>query len=304
MLVHERDVAARLNYDDILPVWRWAALYGFEGNRSNGPLLWSEDRDGNRDEVRFSIAGAGLINLISITGGTDGAMAVHGTADSPDSRGATFIAWISPDRKQQTVIRVWPYVPWRVAISADGVIWAAGYLKDAANTRIVENNIIRRYDRSGAMLGSLNVQVKPIWAHSGPDATEDSYLMPARAGVGWVTNTGEYIEFGPDGRELARFAAPPVSAAAGDPRMCGAALGQGGELLACIEQRNQGKRTRQIFALDRISRSWRAALPAGNDQVALAGFDGETPIIIQWPAGGAGVVSRYRLDTVAPGGAQ
>jgi hypothetical protein len=193
---------------------------------------------------------------------------------------------------------VWPYVPWSIAISADGVIWTAGYLKDDANTAIVSNNLIRRYDRSGKMLGSMNVRAKSIWPRTGPDATQSSYLMPTRDGVGWVTNTGEYIEFALNGMELTRFDSPPALAAEGDglagPRMCGAALGEGGDVLVCVARREKqnASPTQQVWALDRQARAWKAAF-SDDGPFTLAGFDGDAPITLHLTA----FMRRYRRNT-------
>ena len=138
------------------------------------PILRVSGCDGNREDISFSIAGASQINLYSISGGPDGAIAVSGSALSADARGASFIALISSDRKKQTIIRVWPYAVQRVAIAADGVIWTAGFLKDEANTRDVAYNIIRRYDSSGKMLSSAHVPARSQWG-SAREAAAGSY---------------------------------------------------------------------------------------------------------------------------------
>jgi hypothetical protein len=221
---------------------------------------------------------------------------VTGEANSSDSRLATFIAWISPDRKEQTIIRVWPYVPWSTAISADGVIWGVGYVLDDAN-RSATDNVIRRYDRSGAMIESIGTQAKANPVYTGSDVTMGSYLMASRSAVGWVTNGGQYIEYALNGKELARFDAPAVLMTGVGPQTCGAALGDGGETLICTDRGGTGSEARvwQALALDRKTRTWSAAFPEQAGEFSLAGFDGDEPVTLESRDGG--VMGRYTPKT-------
>jgi hypothetical protein len=292
-LALERDVPFQFDVDGVVPTWRWGALYGLDHNRSTEPRLWSADRDGKREDVWFSIPGRPLVTVLSVTGGPDGAIAVSGTANSSDSRAATFVAWISPDRKQQTLIRVGPYMVWSTAIGPDGRIWTTGYIMDE-NHFPVTYNVIRSYDRSGAMLSSREVAAKSDFAHHGRDAAASSYLMTSNSAVGWLTNAGEYIELGFDGRELARFDPPPSLVLPG-AWPCGAGLSANGEVLVGVS-RETGSPSWWALALDRQARTWTVALPPDGHQVIVAGFDGETPIALHSASDG---MRRYTRSTAA-----
>src|SRR5713101_131721 len=138
---------------DRIAVWSGGALVFVQDRFSDAPIFRILDRNGAQlSEFRFSIPGAVLINIYdnSVARGSDGALAIVGTAYSDDSRGSMFVAWVSPDGQQQTIIRTNPFFPEAVTLASDGTIWIAGQ-----EGRDYSRPLIRRYDKTGKLLGSF-----------------------------------------------------------------------------------------------------------------------------------------------------
>ena len=290
-----------LRWESRVPVWNWGGLYYFAGDRSNEPLLSVVGRGGEREEIRFAIPGAGMITMYGIAGGPDGSIAVVGHALSKESQGAPFVAWIAPDRRGQTVVRTWPYMPARAAIAADGVIWTAGSVHDETDPyKVIAENVVRRYDSGGKMLSSTQVRARG-WP-PGLDAIQPhSYLIPGADRLAWVTSGGEIIEFWLNGAEMDRFEGVPVRDH--EPELCGAGLGSDGTLLLCVKtpgsptRRQPGvKDSWQLLTLDRQSRSMLPALPKQDTFFVFAGFDGNTPVTLDW-GGASATLHRYERTT-------
>jgi hypothetical protein len=200
------------------------------------------------------------------------------------------LAWISPDRKQQIVTRVSPYVPDAIATAPDGTIWAVGRLKDEANPQAVTYNIMRHYDRSGQMLGSWTARPKRVLKRLWRGGTVESHLVAAGDRIGWVTNAGEYIEYSPYGVELSRFDGP-AGVESDEKRVTGAALSGANELFLSVDRRPRGG-VSQVVALDRQTGAWLLALPGLTGREDLAGFDGRSLVLLS--AGELGKVRRYK----------
>ncbi len=139
--------------------WTNGSFVFVQDRYSSTPLLRFFDRNGTQlSEFKFSIPGGGLINLYdhAVALGLDNSLAIIGTAYTDDSRGAMFVAWVSPDRKQQTVTRTSPFFPEAVTIASDGTIWVAGHeTKEENQKRDYSRPLIRRYDKTGKLLGSF-----------------------------------------------------------------------------------------------------------------------------------------------------
>ncbi len=205
-LIRDGDLWVAWRVDGFYPVWKGGVLVGVEENKSREPLIYSINRDGAREDIRFGLPDAYLIIMGGIAAGADGAIAVIGGAYSSDARAGTFLAWISPDRKTRTVTRVWPYVPRAVTIAADGTIWTIGWIRDGE--RIPVRNVLRKYDSRGSMLASFVERRAKGWTNTRGDAVSDSTLTALADGVVWLTNGGEYIEYSSDLRERGRFDGP------------------------------------------------------------------------------------------------
>lgn len=192
-------------------VWRGGALLFVQGRYSNAPILRFFDRNGSQiSEFRFSIPGASLINLYdnSVALGSDGSLAIVGTAYSDDSRGTMFIAWVSPDRQQQTIIRSSPFFPAAVTIASDGTIWVAGHeTSQQPKARDYSQHLIRRYDKTGILLGSFI----PWSSLDPPDLPwPGSVLLSLKDRVLWYSaRSHAYIEFSADGSVIKRLKSAP-----------------------------------------------------------------------------------------------
>jgi hypothetical protein len=230
----------------------------FEQDRhSAAPLLRFFDRNGTQvSEFQFSIPGAGLINLgdYSVALGLDDSLAIIGMAYTDDSRGAMFVAWVSPDRKQQTVIRTSPFFPMAVTIASDGTIWVAGYETHEENQKRDYNRpLIRRYDKTGKLLGAFLP-----WSSLGLDRTVLplllSTLLPFKDHVLWYSPASHmYFEFSADGSVINRFKSAPNP----EHDLTEVAVCDDGIFASTQIRDNTGTQIRWgIFALDRLGGDW------------------------------------------------
>jgi hypothetical protein len=293
--VIERDIPARLSP---FTAWNGRKIIGVDTGGSQfspAPVIYSIDPNEpyrRREEFLFTIPESNGINISStIAGSPDGAVALFGSAYTNDSRGTTFLAWISPDRKRQVVTRVWPYSAYAIAIAADGAIWMAGFLKDVDNTRTVADGVLRRYEPNGRMAASWVVQAKGN--RRMPRATTlGSFLMASKDRVAWLTAGGEYIEFSLDGMEITRLQGPEwVDFDRGASRqtwhLSGVALSPENDAALCIARGD----TWQVLVLDRQRRSWSSALGDQKGWADLVGFDGQRLVTVI----GSGELGTVRL---------
>ena len=287
------EASVRLPLELVLPIWSGRSMLGLEINSSNQALIYSVDRDGNREEVWVAIPDAGFIRIYCLAGTPDGAIVASGSAYF-SNKAATFLAWISPDRKQQIVTRVWPYIPDAITTAPDGTVWAVGRIRDEANRWGDIQNIMRHYDRSGRMLGSWTLKPKRILKRMAGDGTMVSYLVAAGDRIGWVTNAGEYIEYSPYGVELDRFNGP-AGVEIEEPRLTGAALSSENELFVSVQSNKPRGGGSQILALDRRTGTWLSALPELKGE--LAGVDGQ--LLVVTTVGELAKVWRYKPNSPA-----
>ena len=262
---HDRDIETSSVWTNF-PQWGGEILAGYENNFSNGPIIYTIDRNGKRDETLFTFQDAGRINIYNIAVSLDGEIALVGSAFTNDSRGTTFLARIAPDRQRQTITRTWPYCPDVITFSPDGSIWTIGHMKDYQNTRDLEMYVLRRFDRAGKMLGSTTLQVK------GDETAVASFLRASRDRIGWFTRGPQYIEFSLDGLEIGRYDRP---AGAGEWDITGIAISDENEVVASWF----GGGKAEFVILDREKRTWTAvALPKEHAPkwARVLGFDGST----------------------------
>ena len=266
--VHERDLETGMLWQK-LPAWQGEGLLGFYGNDSAGPVIFSIDRDGRKDEFLFALKDAAKIRIYSLARSQKGEIALAGNAYTTDLHGATYVARIAPGFEKQTVIRTWPYCPAVVALSTDGVLWAVGNLKNEDGTAdVITGHLLRRYDAAGKMLSSKVIAVRDFQG-AGDYAT---YLQTSRERVGWLT-VAEYIEFALDGSEIARY---PIPGATSYTDMVGLAMGQDGEVVIGREQRDKRNKY-EILQLDREKGVWvPLVLPHSPPPWTVLGFDGTT----------------------------
>ena len=255
-------------------LWTNGAFVVVEDRYSVAPLLRFFDSNGAQvSQFKFSIPGASRINIYdnSVALGLDKALAIVGTY-LDDSRGAMFVAWVSPDRQHQTVIRTNPFFPAAVTIASDGTIWVAGHeAKQQNEERDYSRPLIRRYDKTGTLLGSFvpwsSLELdKSILPFAG------STLLPLRDGVLWYCPRAHlYFEIYGDGSVINRFKSAPHP----EPDIADVAVCDGGGVFASTQIRdNSGSQIGWgVFALDRERGEW-TLIPRGEKWAVLYGCDG------------------------------
>lgn len=260
-------------------------LYGVEVNDSRSPLIYRMDKRGVVDRIDFTIPESGVIGVEALACGSDGTIALSGVVYANDGRATTFLARIPPDRKQSTVTRIWPYVARRLTVAEDGTIWAAGWVK-GKDDGIQEANVVRRFDSSGRLLGTVAVGGRP---GAGPrrapndsngDVVTGSLLRAWHDRVAWITGIGEYFEFSLDGRQLYHGEGPPAPGPDG-VRVHSFAFSPTGR--AVIGVSNYDGNTFNPWVLDRERRSWNPVTFAGRPSTwgHVLGFDGNALVLLE-----------------------
>jgi len=269
------------------PVWSGGLLLRFEDNLTSSPLIDIVDRNLKHDTLSFDIKGASMINIRSVAAGADGTILVGGSAFSPDSKRAGFIARISEDLKNRTIIQTEPFCAESVALATDGTIWAVGLIFDGAEGRNNTHNVIQRYDASGARLSSKQVPDAMAWTGTPVTADLASRLLASRDRVGWLTNASQYIEYTLGGDELNRFWPPEGMNQQGV--LDGVALSSNNDLILG----RKGARGTEFLALDRAAKAWHPVSLSGRTSdygVSILGFDSDTLVATTVP----GTLRRFR----------
>lgn len=198
--------------DITFTTWTNGSFVFVQDRYSTAPLLRFVDRNGTQvSEFKFSIPGASLINIYDnlVALGRDESLAIAGTVYSDDSRAGMFVAWVSPDRKEQTIIRTSPFFPAAVTVASDGTIWVAGHEETKQQDRKWDYSrpLIRRYDKTGKLLGSflpwsnLDTTVLPF---------PGSVLLPLKDHVLWYSARSHvYFDFSADGSVINRVKSAP-----------------------------------------------------------------------------------------------
>lgn len=257
-------------------VWSNGAFIFVQDRFSGAPVFRIFDRNGiQTTQFTFRIPGASLINIYdnSVARGFDGSVAIIGTAYSDDSRGGTFVAWVSSDRQQQMIVRTSPFFPRTVTVASDGTIWVAG---DETKERHAESDfsqhLIRRYDKTGRLLGSF-----VPWLSLGTDApvfppTVHSVLLAVKDRVAWYSPSSQtYIEFSSEGSVISRLKTAPHT----KHDLTHVALCDDGSLFASTRMiSGDGHQTNWgIFTLDRERGEW-LLIPRNERWGILFGCDG------------------------------
>ena len=245
--------------DTTFATWTNGSFVFVQDRHSSTPLLRFFDKNGTQvSEFKLSIPGAELINLYdhSVALGLDGSLAIIGTAHSGDSRAAMFVAWVSPDRKTQTIIRTSPFLPEAVTVASDGTIWVAGHeVRQEKQKRDYSRPLIRRYDKTGELLGAFLP-----WSSSGLDTAvlplPGSALLPFNDHVLWYSAPAHlYFDFSPDGSVINRFKSAPHAKYDQSPdiAVCGDRVFASARIFDNAEthQVRWG-----IFALDQLGGDW------------------------------------------------
>ncbi|HEY6946693.1 MAG TPA: hypothetical protein VI431_16265 [Candidatus Acidoferrum sp.] len=195
-------------------IWSHGAWIVLSDRFSSAPLFWMYDSVGNEiSKIQFTVPGAARINIYdnAFARGSDGTLAVIGTAYTNDTRGTTFLAALSPDGQQEMVVRLSPFFPNAVTVASDGTFWVAGHQWEGNKPRDHSQNLIRRYDKSGKLLGSFmpwsTINDAPHTLP--PDAL--STLAASEGRVAWYSRLARtHIEFSLDGKVVRRVETPEV----------------------------------------------------------------------------------------------
>ncbi len=138
---HEREVETAFVWETP-PRWEGGKLVGYLHNHSSGPIIYTMDRDGTRDETLFTLKDGALIHVSDLAGSPNGEIAIVASALTSDTGGTTFLARISAEREHQTITRTWPYCPKVVTFAADGNIWTIGNMKSEDGTQDLARNVL------------------------------------------------------------------------------------------------------------------------------------------------------------------
>jgi len=256
-------------YEIPAPIWSGDRLIGLELNDTSTPIFWTIDRNGRKEEIQFSIPDAARITIWNLTASTGGTIVAGGTAVSNQSQGAGFLSIIPPDRGSKIIVRTRPYVPRALVVDPNNVIWSAG---SDIQSNLPIYNVLKRYDKFGNEISSIHMDVK---GRIGPDASYASKLRCSNDRVGWLTGASEYLEFGLDGHEIARFDGPPWKKdyQPSDVVFTELALSANNEVVATLRGKGQS-----LWSLDRTKRVWIPIDVSAENFDTWAqtfGFDGE-----------------------------
>jgi len=254
-------------------VWSGGAFVFVQDRFSGAPLFRFFDQDGTEvAQFTFGIPGASRINIYdhSVALGLDGSLAIIGTVYPDDSTGGAFIAWVSPDRQEQTIMRVSPFFPQTVTVASDGTIWVAGYEPKQHHDYDYSRHLVRRYDKMGKLLGSF-IPWSTLGTGPRPVPAVRSVLLPLKDSVGWYSSDSHtYIEFSLDGSVINRFKSAPHP----EHDLTYVALCGDGSLFSSTRISDGQQQTGWgIFALDRQRGEW-SFIPRHERWGMLFGCDG------------------------------
>jgi hypothetical protein len=258
-------------------VWSGGAFMFVQDRFSGAPLFRFYDRNGTQvSQFAFSIPGATRINIYdhSVALGLDGSLAIVGTAFTDDSRGGMFVAWVSPNREEQMIVRTSPFFPRAVTVASDGTIWVAGdETKPRPEKPDYSQNLIRRYDKTGKLLGSFIA-----WSSLGtgpstisPTPSVRSVLLSLKDRIGWYSpGSNTYIEFALEGSVIKRFKTAPHQR----EDVINAALCDDGGLFATTHLTSANQTSNWgVLTLDRQRGEW-SPIPRSEKWGMLFGCDG------------------------------
>lgn len=262
--------------NETLGLWSRGALLIVQNRFSSAPTFRIFDRAGSLiSQFSFTLPDAAMIKLYdnAVARGSDGLLAVIGSAYSNDSKGTSFLALVAPDGHAQVVVRVFPFLPRAVTVAADDTVWVAGEEKKTpGQDRDYSQHVIHRYDKTGKMVGSY-----VPWSSLGPDSrsvrpTVGSLLLSSKDRIGWYSPAVRaYIEFALDGSIIARF---QTAEHAVHSILTGALCDDGGAFLSSATNGGlHGKPSWSIFSLDRERGTW-ASIPQKEKSGILFGCDG------------------------------
>lgn len=281
-----------------ISTWSGGALLTLDYPHSAAPVLRAFDATGMPLlQFAFNIPGASHIQMYTsgFSRGFDGSLGLVGSAYTNDSRGSTFVAWVSPDGKQQTVIRVSPFAAHAVTVAPDGSIWVAGREMVNGQENDPHHHILRRYDKTGTLLGSfLPRSSLDVVGSEFIHPAEKSFLFSSRDRIGWYSEASNtYLEFSPDGKVLNRFNTVEPDR---NKLVLGFALCDDGGMFASAQLQAQGGGVAgwTIYALSRERGDW-TSISRKEKWGILYGCDDTT--LVGKVSGGSTIVWLANLNT-------
>jgi hypothetical protein len=289
-----------------VPKWSNGFLVAVQGDNTANPLIWLINRNGQQT-VPFTIPGARTMLLYDWDRGADGTIGMSGYAADSDGRFSAFIAFISPNEWESHVIRTLGYRPAKVAVAADGTLWASGceYVISAngrpTSALIPGAGVIRHFDRSGKLLGAYI----PQSTVGGPLilSSWQSGLRASRDRVAWLSVDGRFVEITLDGKVTTDMAVPVPGGESTE--ITGFALTDGGDAFISVvrpidEDRNTPGEIVAVYVLDRSSNNWkpvlertvsaRNSLPVDDDYGHIYGVEENTLVL-----SGKRLIKFYRI---------
>ena len=266
---------------DTQGVWSGGVLLVARDRLSGAPTFRLFDRDGQQiSDFSFAIPDVSRVNAYAFARGLDGSLAVSGPTYFNDGRSANSLALVSPDGQDQMLVRLSPFLPEAVTVAADGTIWVAGHKsRPFGEPRDYSQHLIRRYDRTGKMLGSFIPwsSLRTGLSTPDPDLTNSpdmmSILVSSADRVGWYSrHSRTYIEFSLDGAVISWIKTPDHQAMG---EMLSVALCDDGGVFVAASILNGPNRTASwgIHALDRQRGEW-SFIPRPEKWGMLYGCDG------------------------------
>lgn len=278
---HERDIVTSLT-GTYFPVWGGGVIAEYENNDSSGPIIYTIDMEGRRDEFLLTFQDGAYIQIHNIAASAHREIAIVGGALTADGRATTILARIASDHKRQTITRLWPYLAEVAAFGPDGTIWTIGNDADGLDN---SRHFLRRFDASGKLLGSTT-----FWARASTGGETASFLSASRDRIGWFTKEGEYIEFSLSGSEIGRYEGPDGAAGPGSHWDANSmALSEDNQV---VVGRFGGGRS-EFVVLDREKRSWPTVSilkDRAPKEARVLGFDGTTLVTTT----SNGILSRFQ----------
>ena len=260
----------------IKPRWVGRQLLALEDNDCQQPVIRTTDANGKTERIQLDVPEAGYVTVYDLSAASDRGLALVGSAVSGSSRGASFLAWIAPDRKTQTIVRLTPYVAQRVAVAADNSIWTVGWVFDDTARIILHENVVKRFDTFGKLLGTFAVRAHSMFGANG-NATFYSTLRASKDRVAWLTNGLDYIEFSLSGQETYHIVASPLASVHHIASLTMAVSNDNDVIMAASTSTKV-----DLWSLDRSKRLWQPVqFPAeGVHSIgSLLGFDGDRLVL-------------------------
>jgi hypothetical protein len=244
-----------------VPLWAGNSFVCISGSRSAMPVLYRFDRTGTRlPDVSVSLPGIDILSLGGVADAPDGRLAVHGRGfDRQLNRSTSFLGLIANDGQQQIAVRLFPYWVAEMAFAPDGVLWTAGGETDGVEVLNTNHAVIRRWNASGKLIGSLAPRYEIRAPRPRGHQATQSWFAVGGDRVGWYCAISElYIEYSLDGKQMGRYKGADVPPEA---HYNGLGMTGDGDVFLSVDYPSKNAplgRASDIFMLDRVRNCWSA----------------------------------------------